>query len=41
MAWIAQDNTAENKGIGDSLNQIEEKWRRWNLALGETEISRN
>ena len=29
MAWIAQDNKAENKDIGDSLNQTEEKWRRW------------
>lgn len=41
MAWIAQDNKAENKDIGDSLNQIEEKWRRWNLVLGEIEMSRN
>lgn len=41
MAWIAQDNKAENKDIGDSLSQIEEKCRRWNLALGEIEMSRN
>lgn len=41
MAWIAQDNKANNKDIGDSLTQIEEKWRRWNLVLGEIEMSRN
>ena len=41
MAWIAQDNKAKNKDIGDSLSQIEEKWRRWNLVLGEIEMSRN
>lgn len=41
MAWFAQDNKAENKDIGDSLNQIGGKWRRWNLALGEIEMSRN
>lgn len=40
MAWISQDNKA-NKDIGDSLTQIEEKWRRWNLVLGEIEMSRN
>lgn len=41
MAWIAQDNKAENKDRGDSLSQIEEKWRRWNLVLGEIEMSKN
>lgn len=40
MAWFFQDNKAENKDTGDSLNQIEEKWRRWNLVLGEIEMSR-
>lgn len=41
MAWIAQDNKAENKDIGDSLNQTEEKWRRWNQILGEIEMSKD
>lgn len=41
MARIAQDNKAENKDRGDSLSQIEEKWRRWNLVLAEIEMSRN